>query len=150
MSASRRRTNGQSPLVNPQRQIIFFFSKATSTPSPISSKQTLNPKSTPISSKRTQNPKSTLISSKQTVNPKSTPISSRQTLNPNPNPSLSHSPSPTTLSPLDSNPSSKTNPKKSHGHEVVGNRIKVYMPLDKNWYQGYVNCFNKYSGNHLV
>ncbi|RXI09451.1 hypothetical protein DVH24_034068 [Malus domestica] len=118
---------------------------ATSTPSPISSKQTLNPKYAPISSKRTQNLKSTLISSKQIVNPKSTPISSRQTLNPNPNPSLGHSPSPTTPSPLDSNPSSKTNPKKSHGHEVVENKIKVYWPLDKNWYQGYVNCFNKYS-----
>ncbi|KAM1058270.1 hypothetical protein EV2_032353 [Malus domestica] len=150
MSASRRRTNGQSPLVNPQRQITSFFSKATSTPSPISSKQTQNPKSTPISSKQTQNPKSTPISSKPTLIPKSTPISSRQTLNPNPNPSPGHSPSPTTPSPLDSKPSSKTSPKKSHGHEVVGKRIKVYWPLDKSWYEGYVKCFNKYSGKHLV
>nr|XP_011465355.1 PREDICTED: DNA mismatch repair protein MSH6 [Fragaria vesca subsp. vesca] len=32
--SSRRRSNGASPLINPQRQITSFFAKATSSPSP--------------------------------------------------------------------------------------------------------------------
>ncbi|PRQ21660.1 putative DNA mismatch repair protein MutS [Rosa chinensis] len=47
---SRRRSNGASPLVNPQRQITSFFAKATSSPSPIpKSKSKPSPGSSPSS-----------------------------------------------------------------------------------------------------
>lgn len=39
---------------------------------------------------------------------------------------------------------------KFHGEEVVGKRIKVYWPLDKSWYEGFVRSFDKDSGKHLV
>lgn len=39
---------------------------------------------------------------------------------------------------------------KSSGVEVVGKRIKVYWPLDKSWYQGFVKSFDNEAGKHLV
>ncbi|KAJ4838664.1 DNA mismatch repair protein msh6 [Turnera subulata] len=144
MAPSRKPSNGRSPLVNPQRQITSFFSKANSaSPSPAPSPS---------------------LSKKQT--PKSD-------TNPNPNPSpprLSPSPSPATPSPLQSKPKKPllvigqtTSPSPSpspspstpatvkvYGKEVVEKRLRVYWPLDKSWYEGCVKSFDKDSGKHLV
>ncbi|KAF9607275.1 hypothetical protein IFM89_033482 [Coptis chinensis] len=43
-----------------------------------------------------------------------------------------------------------SNLKKMYGEEVVGKRVKVYWPLDKNWYEGIVKNFDDLSGKHLV
>ncbi|XWS76639.1 hypothetical protein CRYUN_Cryun01aG0194500 [Craigia yunnanensis] len=135
MTTSRRQSNGRSPLVNQQRQITSFFSKSNS-PSP-------SPSSSP------------------------SPTFAKQTskLNPNPNrsPSKSSSPNPTTPSPVQHKlkkpllvigqtpsltPSKPVD--KSYGKEVVEKRIRVYWPLDKAWYEGWVKSFDKESGKHLV
>ncbi|KAL2535241.1 DNA mismatch repair protein MSH6 [Forsythia ovata] len=34
--------------------------------------------------------------------------------------------------------------------EVVDKRIKVYCPLDKSWYEGWVKSFDNILGKHLV
>ncbi|KAK9930746.1 hypothetical protein M0R45_027773 [Rubus argutus] len=54
MSSSRRRSNGASPLINPQRQITSFFTKATTSPASVPAKQ--NPKSNPSPSSTTPSP----------------------------------------------------------------------------------------------
>lgn len=38
----------------------------------------------------------------------------------------------------------------SSGPSVVGKRIRVYWPLDRAWYEGRVNSFDKLSSKHLV
>nr|AAT67045.1 DNA mismatch repair protein [Petunia x hybrida] len=75
--------------------------------------------------------------------------------NPNPNPSSSSCASPTTPSPLQGKrkltlPIPTLVLKKSYGQEVVDKRVKVYWPLDKNWYEGFVKSFDSASGKHLV
>ncbi|XVF72730.1 hypothetical protein PTKIN_Ptkin12aG0143800 [Pterospermum kingtungense] len=133
MAASRRLSNGRSPLVNQQRQITSFFTKANSS----------SPSSSPTLAKQT---------SKLNPNP-----------NPRRSPSKSPSPSPTTPSPIQSKlkkpllvigrtPSVTLSKPvdKSYGKEVVEKRIKVYWPLDKAWYEGTVKYFDKESGKHLV
>ncbi|EXB28598.1 DNA mismatch repair protein Msh6-1 [Morus notabilis] len=139
MASSRRLSNGRSPLVNQQRQITSFFSKSAS--------------SSPITP--TQNPTKLASSTKPNTNPKSKPKPARS---PSPSPSTPSPPqsklkkpllviggaSPLSLSPL--TPASE----KFHGEEVVGKRIKVYWPLDKSWYEGFVRSFDKDSGKHLV
>lgn len=37
-----------------------------------------------------------------------------------------------------------------YGEEVVGKRIRVYWPLDKEWYEGSVKVFDSLSGKHLI
>ncbi|KAK2970286.1 hypothetical protein RJ640_021748, partial [Escallonia rubra] len=124
MSSSRRLSNGRSPLVNQQRQITSFFSKKPYSSSP---------------------------------SPSPSPSSVQSKIRPNP------SPSPTTPSPLQIkqkkpllviSPSAPLTPasseKCSYGDEVINKRIKVYWPLDKSWYEGYVRAFDKASGKHLV
>lgn len=52
--SSRRRSNGASPLINPQRQITSFFAKATSSPSPSpipKSNSSPSPSPSPLESK---------------------------------------------------------------------------------------------------
>ncbi|GJW16990.1 DNA mismatch repair protein MSH6, partial [Tanacetum coccineum] len=68
--------------------------------------------------------------------------------NPNPKSTPSPSPSPSTLQPKITKKIPLQSPK--HGIEVVNRRIKVYWPLDKNWYQGYIKSFDKASGKHLI
>ncbi|KAH7516977.1 hypothetical protein FEM48_Zijuj09G0013300 [Ziziphus jujuba var. spinosa] len=133
MAPTRRQSNGRSPLVNQQRQITSFFSK-----SHIPSNQN-NPTKSPNLNKHSPN-----------RNPSPSPT-------PNPN-----SPSPSTPSPVQSKlkkpllvigastPSPTPASVKSYGGEVVGKRIKVYWPLDKSWYQGFVKSFDKDAGKHLV
>ncbi|KAI3741753.1 hypothetical protein L1987_59429 [Smallanthus sonchifolius] len=130
--AFRRPSNGRSPLVNPQRQITSFFSKSPSSASSHSPSQSPSP----------------ILSNS----------------NPNPNPKLKPKPSATTPSPLQTksgkkpalvigqSPSTPASgaPNPSYGDEVVNRRIRVYWPLDKNWYEGCVKSFDKSSGKHLV
>ncbi|XP_050237496.1 DNA mismatch repair protein MSH6 [Mercurialis annua] len=130
MAPAQKPTNGRSPLVNPQRQITSFFSKTTSPLSTLSKGET----------------------------PKS---------NPNPNPSFNSkkpsTPAPTTPSPTQSktkkpllvigqtpSPSTPGVANKLYGKEVVERRIRVYWPLDKSWYDGYVKSYDEKSGRHLV
>ncbi|XP_062143527.1 DNA mismatch repair protein MSH6 [Alnus glutinosa] len=132
MAPARRQSSGRSPLVNPQRQITSFFSKTTSSPSPILPKQ--SPKT--VSDSVPKNPKC------------------------NPNPSPSSSPGPTTPSPLQSKSkkpllvigSSPSTPdeKRSYGEDSVGRRVKIFWPLDKVWYEGSVKSFDKDANKHLV
>ncbi|CAI9105506.1 OLC1v1004437C1 [Oldenlandia corymbosa var. corymbosa] len=121
--ASRRPTNGRSPLVNPQRQITAFFSKKTSSP----------PKPNP-------SPKSDGSPSPGPSPGPATPSPIQQKPK---KPLLVVGPSP------NSTPDSAT-PKDSNGAEVVGRRIRVYWPLDKSWYEGCVKRFDEVSGKHLV
>ncbi|XP_058187807.1 DNA mismatch repair protein MSH6 isoform X1 [Rhododendron vialii] len=142
--ASRRPTNGRSPLVNQQRQITSFFTKSSSSSSsPSPSPSVLLSKQTPVT---ISNPK------------------------PNSNPKRSPSPSPTTPSPLQtkqkkkkkldkpllligSSPSSHPTPDAAtilYGDEVVNKRIKIYWPLDQSWYEGSIKSFDKISRKHLI
>ncbi|KAJ9171734.1 hypothetical protein P3X46_015053 [Hevea brasiliensis] len=133
MAPARKPSNGRSPLVNPQRQITSFFSKATS-PSPLPA-STLSKEQTP---KYNPNPKPP-SPSPSTPSPLQTKIKKPrlvigQTPSPSPSPSLS-TPATTT---------------KSYDKEVVDKRIRVYWPLDKRWYEGCVKVYDKDSGKHLV
>lgn len=131
MASSKKPSNGRSPLVNQQRQITAFFGK----------KLDCSPSSSP-------SPSPAL--SKQNSNPKKSP---------------SPSPSPITPSPLESkrkkpvlfighnlapSPPENRSSEKSYGPEVINRRIKVYWPLDKSWYEGWVKSFDKMSAKHLV
>nr|XP_043621145.1 DNA mismatch repair protein MSH6 isoform X2 [Erigeron canadensis] len=81
------------------------------------------------------------------------PVQSNPKLNPksNPNP---NSPSPSTLQPKITKKlplvigQAPKNP--SYGEEVVNRRIRVYWPLDKIWYEGYIKSFDKSVSKHLV
>ncbi|KAF7804917.1 DNA mismatch repair protein MSH6 [Senna tora] len=125
MAASRRQTNGRSPLLNQQRQITSFFSKSSSvSPSP--------------------SPSPSSIISKQKPNPN--PVSDT-----NPSPSTPSPPNPKrNKPPLLIGVSSPLPPSQPTPSEVVGRRIKVYWPLDKAWYEGCVRSFDKLTGKHLV
>ncbi|KAH9626876.1 hypothetical protein KSS87_002276 [Heliosperma pusillum] len=126
MAPSRKLANGKSPLINKQHQITSFFTKSP-------------------------------------INPFLSSIP--QSKNPNPNPNSIASPNsspPTTPSPLNG----KLRPKSMHKpvliigsnnqledsfeEEVVSKRIRVYWPLDKEWYEGYVKAYDKSVGKHLV
>ncbi|KAF5455366.1 hypothetical protein F2P56_024955 [Juglans regia] len=138
MAPSRRQSSGRSPLVNPQRQITSFFSKASPSPSP-----------SPTLSNSKRSPK--IASSSFPKNPNSNPDST---------PSPCPCPSPTTPSPLQSKlkkpllviGSSPLTPpvNKSYGEDAVGRRIKVFWPLDKSWYEGSVKFFDRDANKHLV
>ncbi|KAK9747622.1 hypothetical protein RND81_02G003800 [Saponaria officinalis] len=138
MAPSRKIPNGRSPLVNKQHQITSFFSKSSS-----------------------KSPSSVINSQFPTINP----------ISQNPNPKIDlgsdDSPPPTTPSPLNGKlrPKSTTKPvlvigsqkeledKKvlnSFGEEVVGRRIRVFWPLDKKWYDGFVKSYDKSVGKHVV
>ncbi|KAF6156960.1 hypothetical protein GIB67_039721 [Kingdonia uniflora] len=144
MAPPRKLTNGQSPLVNQQRQITNFFSPS---PSPISSlplkTQNPNPIPTPssLSTKKKPNlliPPSPNSDSTKTLNKKK-PISTI--------PPLSDSSSPPPISDTTITPESSKN---SVGEDVVGRRIRVYWPLDKIWYEGAVKYFDRVTGKHSV
>ncbi|KAI3980709.1 hypothetical protein MKX01_025274 [Papaver californicum] len=136
MAPSRRLSNGRSPLVNKQSQITAFFTPGKSTTS-------VSPSSAPPFQ---QNPKST------PPNPKYIP--------PKPKSSDSKKPllvigshdhqSPSTPT---SNLSSIKTPesgKRLYGESVVRKRIRVYWPVDKKWYDGFVKSFDSLSGKHLI
>ncbi|XP_062083571.1 DNA mismatch repair protein MSH6 [Humulus lupulus] len=130
MSASRRQSNGRSPLVNQQRQITAFFSKS---PASSSNQKPNNP-----------NPKPKLSSSDQKRSPSPSPITPSPLQSKLKKPLLvigASSPSSTPLASAS---------KKPYGEEAVGKRIKVYWPLDKSWYEGFVKSFDKDQGKHLV
>ncbi|CAH2072047.1 unnamed protein product [Thlaspi arvense] len=150
MAPSRRQISGRSPLVNPQRQITAFFGKSASSsspsPSPLSNKKT--PKSIP-------NPSSP-----------SPPLPSQKTPKSNPKhlsdpPARSPSPGPATPSPvhpklkkpllvIGQTPSPPLSAQITYGDEVVGKQVRVYWPLDKNWYDGSVTSYHKVEGKHVV
>ncbi|XP_065860345.1 DNA mismatch repair protein MSH6 [Euphorbia lathyris] len=128
--APPRKQNGRSPIVNPQRQITCFFTKAnSSSPSPAS---TLSKGKT---LKSNPNPKSLSPS------PPTPPLESKVR---KPLLVIGQTPSP---SPSPSTPATTAS---SYGREVVEKRIRVYWPLDKSWYDGCVKSFNEDSGKHLV
>ncbi|CAK9152913.1 unnamed protein product [Ilex paraguariensis] len=130
MASSRRSSNGRSPLVNQQRQITSFYSKTTlSSPSPLPS---------PVLSKQASKPNPSPSTSSSPTTP--SPLQTKRK-----KPLLVISPSP----PSPSSPASDT-AKKLYGKEVVDKRIRVYWPLDKTWYEGFVKSFDKISGKHLV
>ncbi|CAK9175562.1 unnamed protein product, partial [Ilex paraguariensis] len=130
MASSRRSSNGRSPLVNQQRQITSFYSKTTlSSPSPLPS---------PVLSKQASKPNPSPSTSSSPTTP--SPLQTKRK-----KPLLVISPSP----PSPSSPASDT-AKKWYGKEVVDKRIRVYWPLDKTWYEGFVKSFDKISGKHLV
>ncbi|XP_071726644.1 DNA mismatch repair protein MSH6 [Rutidosis leptorrhynchoides] len=122
--AFRRPTNGRSPLVNPQRQITSFFTKSSS------SAASTSPSQSPSS-----------VSSNPKLKPKPNTPSPLQT-KPNKKPAPVASQSPSTPATDSQNP--------SYGDEVINRRIRVYWPLDKVWYEGWVKSFDKSSGKHLV
>lgn len=130
MAPSKKTSNGRSPLVNQQRQITAFFCKKpesssspSDSPSPSLLKQNPNPKASPSPSPITPSP----VQSKRKK------------------PVLVISPN------LASSSTEKcSSEKKSYGAEVVDRRIRVYWPLDKSWYEGFVKSFDKISGKHLV
>ncbi|ESW35166.1 hypothetical protein PHAVU_001G212500 [Phaseolus vulgaris] len=125
MGPSRRNSNGRSPLVNQQRQITSFFTKSPS-PSPTVAKS--NQESNPNHASDTNpNPSSTTL----TPSP----------LNPKSNKSL------LVIGSSISPPSASSS---LYGKEVVGQRIKVYWPLDKAWYEGSIISFDKNTSKHVV
>ncbi|GKD87196.1 DNA mismatch repair protein MSH6 [Tanacetum coccineum] len=105
--------------------------------------------------KRPSNGRSPLVNPQRQItsffskspSPSPSPLSNSKP-NPNPNPKSTPSPSPPTLQPKITKKIPLQSPK--HGIEVVNRRIKVYWPLDKNWYQGYIRSFDKASGKHLI
>ncbi|GJY33065.1 DNA mismatch repair protein MSH6 [Tanacetum coccineum] len=105
--------------------------------------------------KRPSNGRSPLVNPQRQItsffskspSPSPSPLSNSKP-NPNPNPKSTPSPSPSTLQPKITKKIPLQSPK--HGIEVVNRRIKVYWPLDKNWYQGYIKSFDKASGKHLI
>lgn len=132
MASSRRNSNGRSSIVNQQRQITAFFTKSTSSPSPIIPSQNSNK------------------------------LSFKHTPDQIPNANLSRNPSSNTPDPFQTKikkplleigaftPSPSVTPDKSCGEEAVGRRIKVYWPLDKRWYEGVVKSCDKNGSKHLV
>ncbi|PSS14723.1 DNA mismatch repair protein [Actinidia chinensis var. chinensis] len=127
MAPSRPLSNGRSPLVNQQKQITSFFTKSSSSPSPLSLPSKQIPKSQP-------NPIPKLSPSPTTPSP----LQSK-----NKKPVLVIGSSPISHSTL-------ATTKKSHGQEAVNRRVRVYWPLDQSWYEGCVKSFDKISGKHLV
>ncbi|GAV87389.1 MutS_V domain-containing protein/MutS_I domain-containing protein/MutS_II domain-containing protein/MutS_IV domain-containing protein/MutS_III domain-containing protein [Cephalotus follicularis] len=125
MAPTHRQNSGRSPLVNPQRQITAFFSKSTTpspSPSPNISKPNPNPKSTPNCSPSPTTP--------SPLQPKSI--------------------KPLLLVGLTASPPPSMRALKSCDGEVLGKRIRVYWPLDKSWYEGYVKSLDKGSNKHLI
>ncbi|KAL2510487.1 DNA mismatch repair protein MSH6 [Abeliophyllum distichum] len=113
--ASKRSSNGRSPLVNQRQQITAFFSNQNPNPNSTSSqKPSPSPKTPPSCQTKRKKP---LL-----------------TVGPN----------------LFSSPSSPDSAKKLYGQDVVDKRIKVYCPLDKSWYEGWVKSFDNILGKHLV
>ncbi|XP_074317650.1 DNA mismatch repair protein MSH6-like [Silene latifolia] len=124
MAPSRKLVNGRSPLVNKQHQITSFFTKSSS---PKPSESPINPGESSIPELR----------------------------NPNPNFVAGHNiSSPTTPSPLNGNLRPKPvliiGSKEEYGEQVVSRRIRVFWPLDKEWYEGCVKAYDKSVGKHLV
>lgn len=132
--SSSKKSNGRSPLVNPQRQITAFFGKKPpgSSPSPSESPS-------PAVSKLNPNPRGSPGLSPNPITP--SPLQSKRK-----KPLLVISPNLGSASSAEK-PSSE---KKSYGAEVVDRRVKVYWPLDKSWYEGVVKSFDEVSGKHLV
>ncbi|GMH02314.1 hypothetical protein Nepgr_004153 [Nepenthes gracilis] len=136
MAPSRRQSNGRSPLVNQKCQITAFFNKASP-----------NQSQSPSTSKPNPNP-----SPSQLSNPNSKTSPSRS---PTPSPTTSSAFKPKISKPsltIGSIPSlsTPTSPKGTYGEEVVDNRVRVYWPLDEEWYEGCIKSFDKRSGKHLV
>ncbi|KAL8149108.1 hypothetical protein AgCh_006203 [Apium graveolens] len=139
MSNSRRSSNGRSPLVDQQRQITSFFTKSSSSPSPTPSPSSILPKS--------HSKLSTSPSPSPNPNPKITPkLTPTSTTTPSTNQTKRSKPllviGPTQFSPI--------TPRRLLDGDAVGKRVKVYWPLDKSWYEGYVKSFDRVSGKHLV
>ncbi|KAK9088185.1 hypothetical protein Scep_027267 [Stephania cephalantha] len=130
MAPSRRNSNGRSPLVNQQRQITSFFTKATTTPPPPPSSSITPPKPNP-------NP---------SPSPNSTPPSTSSSESKRKKPVLVIGPTQEGGSPKTPEPAAK----RVYGEEVVGRRVRVYWPLDESWYEGVVKVFDEFSGKHLV
>lgn len=129
--ATRRVSNGRSPLVNQQRQITSFFTKKTSelspssasNPSPSHSLSKQNPSRNPSTSPTTPSPFQAKSKTKKPILVIGTPSTS---------------------------PTTPGTSERLYGPEVVDKRIKVYWPLDKCWYEGCVKYFDKVTGEHLV
>ncbi|KAG8663592.1 hypothetical protein MANES_01G227200v8 [Manihot esculenta] len=138
MAPARKPSNGRSPLVNPQRQITSFFSKASS-PSPSPSPLPASTLSKGQSPKLNPNPKRPSPSSPSTPSPLQSKMKKPLLV-------IGQTPSPS-ASPSASTPATAI---KSYGKEVVDKRIRVYWPLDKSWYEGYVKSYYEDSGKHLV
>ncbi|KAK9093562.1 hypothetical protein Syun_028473 [Stephania yunnanensis] len=134
MAPSRRNSNGRSPLVNQQRQITSFFTKATTTPPPppppSSSITPLNPNPNPSPS---PSPNSTTPSTSSSESKRKKAV-------------LVIGPTQEGGSPKTPEPAAK----RAYGEEVVGRRVRVYWPLDESWYEGVVKVFDEFSGKHLV
>ncbi|XP_026446226.1 DNA mismatch repair protein MSH6-like [Papaver somniferum] len=136
MAPSRRLSNGRSPLVNKQSQITAFFT-------PGKSNTSVSPSSAPSVK---QNSKST------PPNPKSIPPKPKSSDSKKPLLVIGYDDHPSPSTPASNLSSIKTpeSGKRLYGESVVRKRIRVYWPIDKQWYDGFVKSFDSLSGKHLI
>ncbi|XBH92070.1 hypothetical protein VPH35_083283 [Triticum aestivum] len=145
--ASRRLSNGRSPLVRKQSQLTAFFA---STPKPAAepSPSSLNPKArkpplvvpSPSPSPAASIPKPAAEPSPSPLNPKA------------------RKPPLAVPSPPPPKPSPPPQPQQEKKHdaaaapagEAVGRRLRVYWPLDDAWYEGTVDAYDGGSRRHRV
>uniref|UniRef100_A0ACD5YI65 Uncharacterized protein n=1 Tax=Avena sativa TaxID=4498 RepID=A0ACD5YI65_AVESA len=121
--ASRRLSNGRSPLVRKQSQITAFFSSPSPSPSAATTpKPTAEPSPSPLNPKARKPP---------LVVPPPPP--------PKPTPP-----------PQQEQEKSKSDAAAAPAEEAVGRRLRVYWPLDKVWYGGRLDAYDEGSGRHRV
>ncbi|CAN6166912.1 unnamed protein product [Urochloa humidicola] len=138
--ASRRASNGRSPLVRKQSQITAFFSSSpTPSPSP-STPNTGAPKPSP-----------------SPLNPSAARRSKLAAASPSPPKQQQQQPPPPAAAPEEKR--GKRDKKErdaaapaaaAPAEEVVGRRLRVFWPLDDAWYEGRVEAYDASSRRHRV
>uniref|UniRef100_K3ZQ28 DNA mismatch repair protein n=1 Tax=Setaria italica TaxID=4555 RepID=K3ZQ28_SETIT len=137
--ASRRASNGRSPLVRKQSQITAFFS---SSPTPSPSPSTPNagaPKPSPSPLNPSAARRSTLAAA--------SPSPPKQPM-PTPPPAQEEKRGKRDKKERDA--AAPVAVAASPAAEVVGRRLRVYWPLDDAWYEGRVEAYDAASGKHCV
>ncbi|XP_047048385.1 DNA mismatch repair protein MSH6 [Lolium rigidum] len=123
--ASRRLSNGRSPLIRKQSQITAFFGSPSPSPPPSAAATTPKPAAEPSPSPL--NPKA-----------KKPPL-----VVPSPPPPK---PTPPPPPPKAKKPDAPAAP----AAEAVGRRLRVYWPLDEAWYEGRVEAYDGAARRHRV
>ncbi|CAM0951311.1 unnamed protein product [Alopecurus aequalis] len=122
--ASRRLSNGRSPLVRKQSQITAFFASPSPSPSAATPKPTAEPTPSPLNPKARKPP----LVVPSPPPPKPTPPPPQQ----------------------QEEEKKKPNAAAAPAEEAVGRRLRVYWPLDKAWYEGRVDAYDAGSRRHRV
>ncbi|KAF8657666.1 hypothetical protein HU200_059821 [Digitaria exilis] len=131
--ASRRASNGRSPLVRKQSQITAFFSSPTPSPSPSTRNNGASkPSPSPLNPSVVRRPK---LAAASPSPPKQTPPTAAAQEEKRDRKERDAAPAAVAAAPA---------------AEVVGRRLRVYWPLDDAWYEGRVEAYDAGSHRHRV